>query len=176
MKGVLLLLDNPDEITRSRFTNMKCVSKNKTIMDFRYCRVKVFSRNSSALAINLTLYKRLMPKITVKSCMSYKYGTIYRKVVDVPEFELCSVMRNVKLLPKFIKAIFDIFGDTVKRLFEGCPYFGDFDFLAQIDDTQWPSIFPSGFYRIDFNFKANQTPATFLNFEFEMISSIKSSF
>lgn len=72
-----------------RFKSMKCITKNASIVEVRYCRVKV-SRNSSTLSINITAHQRIGKPLTltVKHIFSYKYGLIYRDIVRVPEFKI----------------------------------------------------------------------------------------
>lgn len=168
-------LDTSEEM-KSRIKTMKCVAKNKTIMEFKYCRAKVFSRDSSGIAINITFHQPVTRPFYLKLSMNYKYGTIYRKVVNVPELEMCSVMKNLKTAPPFFKAFLDILGKSIQPLLDGCPYKNEVNFLAQFDDDKWPSVFPSGMYRIDCIFRVPETVVMLAYLEFEIVSGIKSSF
>jgi Protein of unknown function (DUF1091) len=166
-----------DKPQKSRFKSLKCSAKNETIVEFKFCRVKVFSRTSSGLAVNVTFKESLKRPIFVKLNMNYKYGTIYRRIFDVPEIELCSTLKNVKKAPPFVKAFIEVLGDSIARLLEGCPYFGDLILLAEFDDSKWPSIFPTGSYRMDFTVRlADRSVLMTVVPEFEMISAIKTSF
>lgn len=168
-----------DKPQKSRFKSMKCVSKNQTIMEFKYCRVKVFSWNSSGLAINMTYNMKLGKPIYVRMNIYYKYGTIYRRVFGVPEVEMCWILKNLKskLVPPFVKAFIDVLGKSVARFLDGCPYFGEVNVLAQFDDSKWPSIFPTGMYKMENIFRLPDMPVFMLfNLEFEMVSPIKTSF
>lgn len=168
-----------DKPQKSRFKSMKCVSKNQTIVQFKYCRVKVFSRTSSALAINITYVKKLVKPISIRLSMNYKYGTIYRRVFAVPEVEMCWIMKNMgsKQAHPFIKAFVDVMGKSLDRYLEGCPYFGEINVLIDFDDSKWPSIFPTGSYRLDFSLGIPSVPVLMIiNVEFEMVSAIKTSF
>lgn len=53
---LVLALDTSEEMT-SRFKSLKCIAKNKTIMEYKYSRVKMFSRTSAGLAINMTFHQ-----------------------------------------------------------------------------------------------------------------------
>lgn len=172
------LLDNPDEKQRSTFKNLKCILKNKTLLEFKYCRVKVYSRNSSGLAVNITFNQTIKRPVFLKVSLSYKYGQIYRRVVNVPEFELCSAVANFKLLPPFVRAFVEILGDSIKRILEGCPFneAEDLNLVLKFDDSKWPSIFPTGYYKFDTAWRASETLAFVAWAEVEIISSIKSSF
>lgn len=161
----------------SRFKSLKCFTENATLTKIRYCYAKV-TRNSSTVAFNLTLSAAFSKPIIFKTGLRYKYGMIYRQVVRVPDFELCGAMKNHENLPPFMKAIFDVLGESAAPFFKGCPYTGNIDFYLKLDDSKWPSIFPSGYYKMDAT--ANHVNPDFViiggTAEFEIKSSILTSF
>lgn len=163
------------EFQKSRFKSLQCFTDNSSLISFRYCRVK-FSRNSSALAINLTFHRRITRPLNIRLAMSYKYGTIYREVIKVPEFELCGVLKNFNFLPPMIKALFDVLGDSIAAILKGCPYSGDIDLLMIADVSKFPSIFPSGMYKTEA--WATTTNTKIMNYivQIEIVSNIKTSF
>lgn len=150
-------------------------SFNASLLIFRYCRVKV-ARNSSGLAINVTYIKRLGKPFNTRFILSYKYGQIYREVIRVPEFELCGVLRNYNLLPPFIKALLDIFGETMGKFLKGCPYEGVYDVVMEMDMSKFPSILPSGMYKSDVSIKTIGSKIFQMFMEIEIVSNIKTSF
>lgn len=160
---------------RTRWKSLKCSSDNETVMAFRYCRIKV-TRNWSALSINMTFLKKLVRPIIVKLSVSYKYGQIYREVIKVPEFELCGVLKNFNLLPPFMKALFDVLGESIVALLKGCPYSGMMDLMMEVDMNKFPSILPTGMYKFDASAKHPDTRILTFAVEMEIVSSIKTSF
>lgn len=182
---ILLKVPNPNsgsvfyskepEYQRSRFKSMKCISNNKTLLSFRYCRVKV-SRNSSGLAINMTLHKKMVAPLLIRLTISYKYGTIYREVIKVPEFELCRALENFNLMHPYLKALIKIFGNSVTPFIKGCPYQGDVDFVATADLSKFPSITPSGLYKTNCFIDTPHTKVLLVTSEVEVVSNIRTSF
>lgn len=172
-----VLFDEKDpEFQRSRFKSMKCISENTSIIKFTYCRVKV-TRNSSGLAINMTFHPRLQRPLNLRLTTHYKYGQIYRQIFQVPEFELCRALKNFNQLPPFIRAVFDVFGETIAQVLKGCPFINKMDLLVLADVTKFPSIFPSGMYRSDVYISTtNKTKLVHFAVEIEMVTSIRTSF
>lgn len=170
------LSDVEPEYQRHRFKSLKCISENRTVIDFRYCRVKV-TRNSSGFAINMTLHQKLQRPINMRLVIQYKYGLIYREVFKVNEFELCGVLKNFNLMPPFMKAVFDVFGDSMALLLKGCPYLiGEMNLLLVADVSKFPSIFPTGMYKTHVFVGSPTVKLLHFIVEIEMVSSIKTSF
>lgn len=162
------------EYQRSKFKSIKCFSDNTTFFLFKQCRVKV-TRNSSMLAINVTFIPRNPRPLNVRATMSYKYGLIYREVVKVPMFEACAVLKNLDLLPPFARAMFDSYGDSLAPILKGCP-FVDVGVLITADVSKFPSIFPSGMYRITMYGETPDSKLFRITGEAEIESNIKTSF
>lgn len=168
--------DVEPEFQRSRFKSLKCKSLNETLIQVRYCRVKV-SRNSSGLAVNLTLLQKITKPAFLRLKMNYKYGLIYREVFKVPEFEFCGALKNFDLLPPFMKAMFDILGDSMAILLKGCPFQGELNFLFEADMSKFPSILPSGFYKCEvWVSKEKGSAILYTAIEVEVVSNIRTSF
>lgn len=166
--------ESEPEYQRSKFKSLKCFSDNTSIMLFKQCRVKV-TRNSSMLAINVTFIPRSPRPINMRATMSYKYGLIYRDVVKVPMFEACTILKNIDSLPPFARALFDSFGDSLAPILKGCP-FVDVDVLLTSDVAKFPSIFPSGMYRITAYGETTNSKLFRVTGEAEIVSNIKTSF
>lgn len=158
-----------------RFKSMQCISHNKSLVEFKYCRVKV-ARKSSWLSINITAHQDIGSPLRVKTDLSYRYGLIYREVVRVPEFEICGVLKNFNLMPPMMKAMFDIFGETMRCVLSGCPYKGDINLNMNPDMSKFPSILPSGFYKGVTKLKFGKLDLITFIIEVEAKSSILTSF
>lgn len=170
-------LFNSQRVQNTRFKSLKCYTENKSAIDIRYCRVKV-TRNASFLSMNWTWLQTFTKPITLRAWMSYKYGNIYRQVVRVPGFEICEMLRNYELLPPFIKAFFDVFGESFRPVLKGCPYHGEMNLMVALDDTKWPSIFPTGMYKIEGTISSESPKYVIFGgvFEIHVKSSILTSF
>lgn len=165
------------KLQNTRFKSLKCIAENASTLIVRYCRVKV-TRNASFLGINMTFVQRLGKPLIFKTALLYKYGNIYRQVVRVPDFEFCSAMKNFDLLPPFVKAMFDVFGESFKLITKGCPFNGDVNLMVALDDWNWPSIFPSGMYKAEVTVNSVNPKYIIIggSFEMEVKSSILTSF
>lgn len=166
------------EYQRSRFKSVKCVSHKsaETVITIHVCRVKV-TRNSSAVAGNVTFHSSFGPPIYGRGSVCYKYGQIYREIIRIPEMELCAALKNIKLLPLFAKAFFESLGDSILPIWKGCPYKGNIYLLATLDELKFPSIFPSGMYKGEvWLTNRKKSPMLYMKGEIEIVSNIKTSF
>lgn len=159
----------------ARFKSMQCIAHNKSIVEFKYCRVRV-ARDSSWLSINITAHQEIGNPLRVKTDLSYRYGLIYREVVRVPEFEICGVLKNFNLMPPMMRAMFDVFGETIKRVLDGCPFSGDINLNLNADMSKFPSILPSGFYKGVTTLKFGKLHLITFIIEMQATSSILTSF
>lgn len=171
----LFHFSSQQKVQTTRFKSMKCKAENASALIVRYCRVKV-TRDESFLAVNITFLRNFSAPIYAKSSLHYKYGNIYRQVVRVPEFELCGAMKNFNLLPPFLKAVFDVFGESWRPILKGCPYRGEMDLKVELDDTKWPSVFPTGMYKFEAVIRCPDYVLLAGFFEMEIKSSILTSF
>lgn len=164
------------EYQRSRYKSFKCKSENSKLISFYSCRVKV-TRNSSALAVNATVHYPLGPPVYTRGSISYKYGQIYREVIKLPNIEICSALKNLKLMPPFVKAFFESFGESMAAFMKGCPFQNSYIVLASQDPSKFPSIVPSGMYKGEIWAKdGKSSPLSYLVAEVEIVSNIKTSF
>lgn len=164
------------EYQRSRFKSFKCKSENSTILTFFYCRVKV-TRNSSALVVNATVHHSLGKQIYPRASISYKYGTIYREVIKIPPVETCAALKNLQMMPPFIKAFLESFGESMAAFMRGCPFNGDYVVQADLDLSKFPSILPSGMYKVEIWVEDGKSlQIAYFALEMEIVSNIKTSF
>lgn len=163
------------EYQRSRFKSLKCISQNQSIVTFKYCRIKV-TRTSSMVAVNFTFYPKVDKPLYTRVTMSYKYGLIYREVVKVPQFEMCGILKNLNQMPPFVKGIFDVFGESFAPILKGCPFVDKLNLFLIADFSKFPSILPTGMYRVNTYFETTKTKLGYFSCESELVSNIKTSF
>lgn len=159
---------------RYRLKSFKCISYNTSIT-IKYCRLKV-TRNRSMLAINMTFYTKWQAPLNLVVSMSYKYGQIYREVVKTPQIEFCGALKNFNNMHPFLKSMLDIFGESIAPLIKGCPFVESLNFVAEPDLSRFPSILPTGMYRVKFMFSSYGIKSVHWESEAEIVSNIKSSF
>jgi hypothetical protein len=130
-----LVLETAQESQTTRFKQLFCLPDNKTIK-IDYCRVRVYSRTTSAFVVKGSVTELVKPfhvreiwgkqfvdfqLFQVKFLVSYRYGTIFREVVNVPPIEWCGLMDGKESNP-FAKMIVDISVGSAPALFHPCPY------------------------------------------------------
>lgn len=164
-----------EDIQKSRYKSLKCISKNETMIKFRYCRVKV-TRNSSSLAVNVTIPEVLNKPVYTKWTVFYKYGLIYREIIRVPEGEVCDVLKDPNSAHPLLREIINGLGSTLGQFKNVCDLSGDIDFLFQYDLSRFPSIAPSGLYKVEMEGRKKSIQFVTIIFEMEVVSSIKTSF
>lgn len=165
------------EFMRSRFKSLKCISFNESLVRFRYCRVKV-TRNTSGLMINATLPEKLKYPLHITYIISYKYGLIYRQIFKFPEYEGCSLVKNLNNLPRAVEVLLDVAGrENLEPLLKGCPYQGDINVFLKMDLSKFPNILASGMYRINITLRTTGGAKICQGLgEFEIVSSLRTSF
>lgn len=137
---------------KSNFESVECKAPNETVLSVRSCVVKM-STNSSKLVLNLTLPQSLKP-LLVKFDVSYKQKKNYLKILEMPEFELCAVMKSENSSSPLIDSMtYLLTKDSFTAIVRGCPYFGDIDMAIAIDNSKLSSIILTGMYQIDFLLK-----------------------
>lgn len=129
-----------------RLKSVKCVVGNATdLVTIHYCRIKP-TRNSTMFILNSTLLKPFKGPMYHKIKFYYKYnGLIYREIINVPEYEVCGMLRNINNAHPLVKAAIDVMGKTIEILLKGCPYpVGNYSLVVEHDYSNFPSIIPSG--------------------------------
>lgn len=121
--------------TRTRFKSVKCVLLNSTVAKIRYCDLKPYTRTFVAFNVGVTHLIPLTKPIEVSCCdfctwkisiffkvkgsSKYRYGLIYRDVINI-DFDLCSIKDgNPNLVAKVFNAVLK---DSFSGLFKKCPY------------------------------------------------------
>lgn len=177
---ILVLLLNvtassKEEYQRSRFKSLECKSRNESIIVYNYCRVKV-TRTTSVLAFNATILRPIKRPVYAKYKVSYKYGQIYRDIIPLPEFELCSIIRKPEESHPLVREVLKGLWESLGALKNGCPVSGELNLRLELDLSQFPSIIPSGYYAIETSMRTGSTPFLYTKIQLEIVSSIKTSF
>jgi len=159
----------------SRFKSVYCVNNSTERHTIHLCKIKV-TRNSSFLLFNVTIKTPINKPLYLKVTVFYKYGLIYRQIIPVPEIEVCSMMKNVDKTHPLIKATFDVFGDSIKPFLDGCPYSGRYNLSFSLNMREFPSEIPSGMYKVATQLRTPDKKSIVVIAQFEVTSSIKTSF
>lgn len=112
IKFSLLILTDGGHFTR--FKSGFATSLNPQVCTVHYCHIKAYSRRVSTFNIAATLHKTLVKPFYVtkrifsfgqtwilfifqiKMIVSYRYGNIFRQILDVPVLEWCDVVNGIK--------------------------------------------------------------------------------
>lgn len=162
-----------------RFKSLECESDNVTIV-IKYCFLKAVSRRVVFLNVGMTHKKPLTKPYFVRFIFFYKYGTIYRQIMDTHENEVCSIMDGHPTNP-LIDLTFEKLNMTKEAapIFRKCPHDKDLDLHNISVPTRIKNkgtIFPDGVYRIDlYLYKRNMTILK-LKIEYENKSGLQESF
>ena len=77
----------------------------------------------------------------------YRYGTIYREVIDTKKREWCDVMDGGQT-HMYITMLVTQLKESVPKLFHKCPYQGEYNlYNLTVDDAKTFDLFPQGFYK-----------------------------
>ena len=107
----------------------------------------------------------------------YRYGTIFRQIVDSKENDWCSFMDGKETFP-LIRMITVHLNKTVPHLLHKCPY-TEFDiFNLSLTDTKTPKreTFPQGYYKVVITWSKNNRTIFTLKLKGEVTSSFKESY
>lgn len=111
------------------FKRAYCGTENPKSVIINTCTVNT---SENAFDVNVTLKRRFTkPLPSVIGFSALKEGK-FRDVVKTPNFELCETMANYKLIPPFLKSLFEVMGDTAKPILKGCPYSGTVELIHAI--------------------------------------------
>ena len=162
----------------TRFKSVKCQS-DKTTISVRYCYMKAISVRIVTLNLGLTFLVPYTSPIYVQLILNYRYGTIFRQVIDTHQHEWCAIMNGGDTNP-IIKLTVDQLRKSAGSLFHKCPYEGDLDLnnvtIDEIYEKNEPFRFPEGTYRLDVIVCRNTSQAFKIDVTFENKSPLKESF
>ena len=160
-----------------RFKAVTCQADNKTIM-FNFCNLKPVSRTIVFLNFGFKFIETFSKPVYVQMILNYKYGTIYRQVLDTKQLEWCGLMDGSES-NLFIKLIIDQTNGSAGDLFHKCPYKDELDVKnLTIDSNIYKNgqMFPDGNYRIDIFIIKNNLERAKIVVGFELKTPLKESF
>ncbi|KAG5668685.1 hypothetical protein PVAND_016614 [Polypedilum vanderplanki] len=131
------------------FKQFKCeITEQGKISDYIYnltCFAKSWSRNHSTM--NAIAYlKKPMQSPFISASIAYKYGTIYREIINLPRYNVC----NIHELSKnnlLIRHIYKVFTILTPGLIKECPYYNIKMINATLNGTDPVGMFAQGDYR-----------------------------
>ncbi|KAL7013677.1 hypothetical protein ACKWTF_015520 [Chironomus riparius] len=131
----------------SKFRAVNCNSLHNSTAYWTLCYIKSYSRTISTLNFGIKAENPIKPFLQFVA--SYRYGNIYREVMDTKIFDWCVIMDGLdsNILVKFI---LDTIRESIPGLFHKCPYYGLMEFYnITINDevAKKLSIFPEGQYK-----------------------------
>ena len=136
----------------ARFKSIKCQSDNITVIT-KYCYLKAVSRKVVTLNFGVNLLVLYSRPYYIHSVLNYRYGTIFRQIIDTQKIEVCGILDGIDTNP-LVKLIFDMIKSSMPaNIFHNCPYKDDWDFnnftlnLDLVDKVKM--LFPEGTYRAD---------------------------
>ena len=158
-----------------RLKKVECNSSGISTRSF-LCYVKAYSRTHTTLNVGINLTRNI-DNFYVKHRLEYKYGTIYRTVMNPAAIDWCSFM-NGTTQNLFYQVSLDIIGKSVPQLIHPCPYKDEVKALnITFDISKFAAVFPQGEYRNFWHWSDDTDSNIFtLIFVGSMRSPIKSSF
>ncbi|KAL7014214.1 hypothetical protein ACKWTF_015806 [Chironomus riparius] len=163
----------------ARFKSIKCQSDNITVIT-KYCYLKAVSRKVVTLNFGVKLLVLYSRPYYIHSVLNYRYGTIFRQIIDTKKIEVCGILDGIDTNP-LVKLVFDMIKSRMPaNIFHKCPYTGDWDFnnftlnLGLVDKATM--LFPEGTYRADISLYFRDVITYNLSTTIEMKTPLKESF
>lgn len=103
-----------------RYSNVKCSGSLKNTITNHFCFVKNYNRNVSTLNFGFTLTRDLN-KVFLKYSVDFKYGAVFRPVLDPPAIEWCSFIVGSSNNVLF-SVILDMIRESSPQLIHKCLY------------------------------------------------------
>jgi len=162
-------------VNGTRFQSVNCQANNSTLI-VNYCFVKAISRKVVTLNIGLRLLKPVNKPIYVQLTLNYRYGLIYREVINTKKQNWCEIMDGKSTHLYMTQTINQIKGDA-PHLIHKCPYDGEIEIKnLTIDENKSLDVFPEGFYKLSLLvFDKSDDPFFKLNLTVQVKSFIKES-
>ncbi|KAG5669398.1 hypothetical protein PVAND_017285 [Polypedilum vanderplanki] len=105
-----------------RFRAVQCKSYNESLAKIKFCYVKAYSRTITTLNIGTELMGSTN-SLFVRMVSFYRYGTIYREIMDTKWIDWCAIMKGADY-NLFLKLALDGIKKSVPGMFHPCPYGG----------------------------------------------------
>lgn len=170
--------DDKNFTNGARFKSLKCKADNKTTL-IKFCYLKAVSRKIVTFNYGVKLLVPFVKPFFGNFVVYYRYGTIYRQIIDIKNYEICEILDGGDTNP-LIKLLLDMLKSRAPHLIHKCPYDGDWDLKNFTLNTELidgaSMFFPQGIYRGDFSLYINDSWSLNFSAALEVKSSIKESF
>lgn len=161
-----------------RFKSVKCSSDNKTIIT-KFCYLKPVSRKIVTLNVGLKLLVPYTKPINGHLIIYYRYGTIFRQIIEIKKHEICSTFFGDDVNP-LIKLVVQMIKSKAPNSIHKCPYTGDWNLRNFTLDLELMDratmLFSQGIYRADISFYLNDKNTFNFTGMAEIKSPLKESF
>ncbi|KAL7012115.1 hypothetical protein ACKWTF_014642 [Chironomus riparius] len=160
----------------SRFKSIRCATDNVTVSVI-YCYLKAISRKLVTANVGV---KILIPmhKIGIQFILNYRYGLIFRPVIDTKYQDWCAIMKGADTNP-YIKLLIDIVKETASSGIHRCPYTDEFhidNVTINYDKVDPTALFPEGTYKIQVLVFVGKKEVMRLELDEEVKSPLKETF
>lgn len=132
---VAVLLASRSNAMQVKLKALKCFVDRPEVFSIEKCYVQAVSRTFSTFNLIANFKNPVYSPILVsckKNCdafnrlqltvvIYYRYGTIFREVINPPTFEWCSSVESLSA-NVYLKPIHDLLKDTAPQIFQKCPY------------------------------------------------------
>ena len=148
-------------------------SDNKTVL-IKYCYLKAYSRIIVTVNFGLKFLVPVKKPIYIQLIFKYRYGTIFRQIIDTKQIEWCGVMEGAETNP-LLKVIIS----AIPQFYHKCPYEEDLDLLNVSYTNFFPKeseTFPEGIYRNNGYIIKNNITILRFDLDLEIKSPRKESF
>ena len=162
-------------VSGTRFKSIECDANNITAV-VKYCFIKAISRKVVTLNVGVKPLKSFKRPFYVQLILYYRYGLIYREVINTKKQEWCEIMDGKINNLYFAHTIAQIKAST-PDLFHKCPYDTDVDIKNLTNDEKKAfDVFPEGIYKGSvLIFDKAAEPVFTLNITSQVKSPIKES-
>ncbi|KAL7012334.1 hypothetical protein ACKWTF_014783 [Chironomus riparius] len=129
-----------------RFRSIECDANNRSAI-VEYCYIKPVSRQHATLNVKIHFTEVIYKPVYVNLILFYRYGNIYREVINTKVIEWCTIMDGIAnhlFLMQVIDFVKQYSGNTMRK----CPYETDVELTnVTFDETKAYDIFPEGTYK-----------------------------
>ena len=115
--------NHPANTYSSRFRSIECQADNYTA-SVGYCHIKAVPRRASTVNVHFKALKPSYKPIYIQMILYYRYGNIYREVMDTKRIEWCSIMEGISELLFLMQTIHQI-KEIATNAIHKCPYEAD---------------------------------------------------
>ncbi|KAG5671063.1 hypothetical protein PVAND_001278 [Polypedilum vanderplanki] len=134
-------------VYRNNWKLCKCEGSGRFIKEYLHnmtCVAKVYNRTYSAFTIIGYIKKPIYSYISGQ--VLYKYGTIYREVINVPRTFVCEITKIIKTNTLW-RGIYEAAEIVMPNAIHECPYYDFYAANITLNDLPVISHFPHGDYK-----------------------------